>query len=259
MGPGVTTSCRTTQDCRGGSFCDRGSCAATDTQVFGHGYGAQCLPEAAYPSPQELTTHCRGRSCIDGHCSSCNDDSECTQAGQRCVVQPGVGGKTCEINPVDRSKDREDQRAELPPTTLLKSEATECTNAADCKGDEFCDRGRCSTVMVDAAGHGFGAFCKRVEAPNQSGTCFAYLCVNNYCSSCLGDAECYSEAPFCIESPLWPNGKVCAPEPASHWYGEDGKLRAEREAERDEAIDFYRRLQSWRAMVGLPVDPRYAE
>jgi hypothetical protein len=113
-------------------------------------------------------------------------------------------------------------------------------------------------VMVDSAGHGFGAYCKRVEPPNQNGTCFAYICVNNYCSSCLGDAECYSDAPFCIESPVWPNGKVCSSEPSSYWYDDDGTLRPERETQRDAVLARYRQLQMFRAMVGLPIDTQHA-
>jgi hypothetical protein len=146
------TRCRTTQDCRGGSFCDRGTCAPTDTQVFGHGYGAQCLPEAAYPSPADLAVHCRGRSCIDGHCSSCVDDSECTQPHHKCIVQPGIAGKTCEAMPVDHTNNREDLKPELPPTPLLENPAHDCEHASDCRGDHFCDRGRCAVVIVDSAG-----------------------------------------------------------------------------------------------------------
>jgi hypothetical protein len=149
---------------------------------------------------------------------------------------------------------REDTKPELPETPLLESKYDECDEVTDCRGDQFCDRGKCANMQVDEAGHGYGAHCKRVEEPNQLGTCLVYICVEDYCSSCLGDSECYADAPYCIKSPLWPNGKICSSEPSSYWYDDNGKLKSEREDEVQNAAAKYQQIQKWRKMVGLPID-----
>lgn len=161
----------------------------------------------------------------------------------------------------DHTLNREDRRAELPATPLLEPKEHDCNDVADCRGDDFCDRGKCVHVMVDLAGHGYGAYCKRVEDTNalgQLGTCLAYVCVDNYCSSCLGDEECYEAAPYCIQSPLWSNGSVCSSQPSSYWYEANGDLRLEHQAEYEAARNEYQRLQELRAMVNLPVDIGFA-
>lgn len=244
-------TCAATRECAGGEFCDRGVCAQVDTQVYGHGYGAQCFPEGAYQGGG-LATHCRRWSCESGHCSSCAEDSECP-SGTTCVVQQGAPGKTCAAQVLDLSADRETQKGEIPDPVWQPNLATECQVASDCLGDQFCDRGSCVDIAVDQHGHGYGCACRLTAPFNINSVCANYLCVHGYCSSCLADSECDVSVPHCIRSPYWPEGRVCDTHDQAYYYDERGCLREEfwkmygaRRAELQRQI-------AWRAEAGLPV------
>jgi hypothetical protein len=243
--------CSNTRECNGDEFCDRGTCAERDTQTFGHGYGAQCLPVAAYPDPTQLALHCRQWSCMSGHCSSCSEASECTAPASCLKNLPGIPGRSCSVVGDAGDGSRERSSPELPMPSLQAVGSTECLTAKQCKGDQFCDRGRCADLDVDQYGHGYGASCFRVEPPSRQGVCLSYLCLGHRCSSCAADSECYPEAPHCIKSPYFPKGRVCDARPESDYYDAAGGLRVDP----DEYARFkaaFSRMQQWRAEVGLP-------
>lgn len=284
-------ACQRTTDCRGGDFCDRGTCARVATHdQFGHGYGAQCVGEEFYPSDPRLgrAVHCRYYECVDGHCSSCVSDAEC-EPNYLCVaapVYPGYpdrapdyAGRRCTHrlslehpfppcgvpeNPVPCGP----TRPELPEPTLLPNAADDCQRIEDCRGDEFCDRGRCAPILVDAFGHGYGAAIIRREPPALGDSCQGYLAVGRSCSSCLGDSDCYPEAPYCIRYPYRPEARSCARHPEAEHYDADGNVSPHFShvgpddlsdddwlARYREFLDYHALYREARAVAGLPVPP----
>lgn len=284
---GVTAACTRTADCQGGEFCDRGACATVATgDDFGHGYGAQCVSEDFYPTDPRLNrrVHCREFECVAGHCSSCVSDEECDPGyvcspapqhpafpelppaypGRRCTLRTVVENPAppCETsgNPVPCVP----TRPEEPEPTLSPNEANECSGAAGCLGDEFCDRGRCAPVLVDALGHGYGAQFIRREAPSLGDTCLGFLSIGRFCSSCLSDSECYPEAPYCAFVPNRPEGRSCSPHPESEYYDVSGQVAPHfpdaEESERwlveyRDFLDYHARYRRARLAAGLPVPP----
>lgn len=258
------TPCADSKDCRGGEYCDRGSCALTQTGDFGHGYGAQCLGEEFYPEQNGVNQqwiHCGYYPCVDGHCSSCEADAECPD-GMSCVTYPGRPGRTCSrpdevpSEPVECGVAPQyvpcPKPEAYPEPTLVGERDDECTVDLQCQGDEFCDRGACASIWVDEAGHGYGAQCRRTEPPSTGNTCLGYLCLDHRCQSCLDDSECFEEAPYCLEVyPFSLAGRVCSAFPTAHYYDEDGKLREEFAAERAEYVEKMQSLSEGRVEVGL--------
>jgi hypothetical protein len=282
---GTKSACVGTPDCRGGEFCDRGRCAALGTHDdYGHGYGAQCVDEEFYPAGMR-DLHCRSYECVDGHCSSCISDSECEPGyacapapsysqypdrppdypGQRCTnltavqnppVPCGVPANPVSCGPI---------KPQLPEPPLVANEGNECRKAKDCRGDEFCNRGRCAAIMVNPNGHGYGAILVRREPANLQDTCLGYLSIGTSCSSCLADSECYPEAPYCVHHPARPEGRSCAPHAEFEYYDASGKVAptfstgletpASWLADYRNFREYHERYRSARAALSLPVPP----
>jgi hypothetical protein len=253
-------ACLHADQCSGDLFCDRGLCQPLYTPWFGHGYGAQCVADIAYPDGAMV--HCRDWPCIDGHCSSCVTDAECG-ALQRCTAQTNLPGKRCIIpDPSTALSEPACGGAttpacpwptdpEMPSPAKITPSDPECRNTAECGGDRFCDRGRCQWVDLTQYGHGLGAVCRRNEAPSLTDTCLGYLCIDGRCSTCLDDSECYASAPFCIHSPYHPHGPVCSRREQSFYFDEAGALRAEHAADYENFASDYLYLQSLREQAGL--------
>jgi hypothetical protein len=281
--------CSSTTDCRGGEFCDRGLCGKLDTaESFGHGYGAQCVGEEFYPDDVQpggsQALHCRSYLCVDGHCSSCLSDEEC-RAGERCIsAEPHPRypdapaefvGKRCEADDhqprapcgtTDNPNPCVSSKPEQPEPLLASNAASECRAIGDCSGDWFCDRGRCAPVLVDPAGHGYGAQFVRREPPSTRDTCLGFISVARVCSSCLADSECFPEAPYCARVPHHPESTSCSPHPEHEYYNNAGEVAPTFSgvtgSEIDAWIREYRILLEWhpafvesRLQAGLPVPP----
>lgn len=148
--------------------------------------------------------------------------------------------------------------------SLVPNAANECSAIHQCDGDHFCDRGRCSPVLVDPYGHGYGAEIVRREPPALEDTCLGFLAIGRSCSSCLADSECYPEAPYCALVPNRPEGRSCSPYPESQYYdarGEvsptfgDAETAATWLASYRSFLDYYARYGVARAEAGLPIPP----
>lgn len=284
-------SCSSTPECRGGEFCDRGVCAMVQTHdEWGHGYGAQCVGEEFYPERyregQGIQRHCRGFVCVDGHCSSCTSDEECHE-GEVCSVapvhpsypesEPAFPGRRCiaseELSTPRAPCDTPENpvpcgsvKSELPEPTLVPNVAQECSRIADCRGDEFCDRGQCAPVLVNEFGHGYGAAFIRREPSNVLDTCLGYLSIGRSCSSCLADSECFPEAPYCVRHPSRPEGHSCAEYPEESYYdalGDVAPAFADFDAAALDAwvqqyrafLEYHAQYRDARRAAGLPVPP----
>lgn len=288
-GKATEIACERTPDCRGGEFCDRGVCAKLGTYAdYGHGYGAQCVGEEFYPKDKSGSLrdlHCRSYECVDGHCSSCTSEAECDEGyvcapapnypeypdrpadypGRRCTLRALVDAPPvpCGVpeNPVPCAPTKPEQ----PEPPLVANEVHECQEVEDCRGDEFCDRGRCAPITVSLAGQGYGATLIRREPPSLQDVCLGFLSIGHWCSSCLADSECYPEAPYCIRHPTRPEGRSCAPHPELEYYDVDGRVApsfstgletpAEWLANYRGFQEYHERYRQGRAEVGLPVPP----
>jgi hypothetical protein len=259
-------TCTRTAECLGGEFCDQGACVQISTGMFGHGYGAQCLPAEEYPllvpGMDGLWTHCTDYPCVAGHCSSCSSDSDCAERGQ-CVAYPGKPGRLC-TDPENVPSAPEEcgvspsfvpcpEPDAYPEPTLVGSRGSGCAQNKDCAGDEFCDRGVCAPVLADRYGHGYGVACRRIEQQSPGDTCLGYLCLGGACQSCLADSECYEGAPYCNErNPFRPAGRVCAPHRQSYYLDRDGNV-TENVAEDYEVFRTqWEHMMEVRENIGLP-------
>lgn len=256
--------CEKASDCRGGEFCDRGQCAATQTRSYGHGYGAQCVDESFYSNRNGISgrwVHCDAYPCVDGHCSSCVADDDCIADGNwACRKKPFQEGQLCALLLDDAVVT---ERPEPVPETFAESTLVgqlgdDCEDDAECHGDEFCDRGLCQPILVDQFGHGYGAECQRIEQPSPEDSCVGYLCVNHRCQSCLDDSECYPLAPYCIERhPFSVAGRQCSPNPESYYFDEDGNLREERAEDYAHYAEEMTQLSEARVEAGLAPFPPF--
>ncbi len=101
----VTSACK--QSCFAGWFCDRGKCAEISHDFAMSPYGVECQPPLHLPPDDfgggRVIDSCRGiYLCVEGRCSSCDSDSECTRSAVCTGVQGRFVGKRC-LLPSDAS------------------------------------------------------------------------------------------------------------------------------------------------------------
>lgn len=108
----TSPSCRSDDDCDGGTFCDNGACVPT-TRTFGNA----CIlpdPDPATGKPTAYNLPCGAYICTAGRCRSCESDEQCldTLGSPTCAAVPGSPGRRCG----DYSRATDDSVPAEPPS-----------------------------------------------------------------------------------------------------------------------------------------------